>query len=550
MKHFLPTLLGFVLTLIPFILPAQSTTRLYVGWDTILSTPNPPRSDAAISNSAWASLHGSVAVSKRDNYSATVRVVSYFTDIAEIQCDYYYYWYYGSSMMSNHSTTYFRVECLPVTVRISQSSLNMIVGDDINLSCSYSPSNVSPKPSLQWRSTDTRVATVSNGYVKAVGQGSCEIEVLNNMGPKASCPVTVSKIEPKEIYISDSRISLGPGQTRQLSARVYPSGVSASLSWKSSDRDVATVSSSGLVEGVAPGTADITVSTSNGLSDVCHVTVKEVKAKSISLSETRLFIPEGSGQLLKATLNPSDATEKVTWSSSDENVVTVSASGYVKGLTSGKATITAKAGVAQATCSVIVQPQPDAVSLPESLTLPQGTTRTLTATLEPQDAYSTLTWSSSDNRIASVSDKGVVTGVSMGEARITVRTANGLESNCAVTVTEPIPPTEIRLSKVKIKLVTGYYYKLSSSLRPDDSYSPLIWDSEDPSIASVTSGGLVKAVSAGNTRVTVKTNNELEATCIVEVEDPADPESEATSAKTLINAMKSLATKALNNRVR
>lgn len=540
-----------LLIVLLFLLPAQlgaQDARLYVGQSTTFVTPNPPRSDAAIYNSAWSSSHVSVSVTKRSEYSGEVYVDSYFTDTAEIRCDYYWYWYSGSYMMTNHATKYFTVACLPVTVRISSSSLKMNVGDTENLDCSYSPSNVNPRPTLTWRSTDTRVATVSGGYVKAVGTGSCEIEVLNNMGPKASCPVTVTDIEPKEIHISDSRITLGPDQTEQLSAKVYPSNASTTLTWTTDDSDVATVSRYGLVTGVAPGTATITVSTSNNLYDECIVTVKEVKAKSISLSESQLFVPEGSGKLLKATLTPSDATEKVTWSSSDESIATVSSGGYVNGVKSGKATITAKAGAVHASCSVTVQPQPDGISLPETLELPQGCTHTLKATLEPADAYSKLTWSSSSEYIATVSDNGDVTGKNMGEARITVRTENGLEATCSITVTDPIPPTDVRLQRSKLKLVTGYCYQLTPYLRPDDAYSSYTWDTEDPSVATVSDKGLVRAVSSGETRVTVKTKNGLEASCIVKVDDPEDADSELPAVASKISTIKDIALKALNTR--
>ena len=129
---------------------------------------------------------------------------------------------------------------------------------------------------------------------------------------------------------------------------------------------------------------------------------------SIKLDKTALSLAEGESATLTATVSPDNATNKtVTWSSSDKSVATVSSSGKVTAVKAGTAKITAKAGDKTATCTVTVSEKVIAVTSIKldktSLSLTEGETATLTATVSPDNATDkTVTWTSSDKSIATV----------------------------------------------------------------------------------------------------------------------------------------------------
>ena len=163
--------------------------------------------------------------------------------------------------------------------------------------------------------------------------------------------------------------------------------------------------------------------------------------QNVTLNKTSLMLNKGNSETLTATISPSDATNKsVTWTSSNTSVATVSSSGSVTGVGTGNATITVKTadGSKTATCSVIVKiPVIDVTLNKTSLSLIEGNSETLTATVAPSDATNkSVTWISSNTSVATVSSSGVVQGIAAGTAIITVKTADGNKNaTCTVTVT-------------------------------------------------------------------------------------------------------------------
>lgn len=167
-----------------------------------------------------------------------------------------------------------------------------------------------------------------------------------------------------------------------------------------------------------------------------------VPVTGVTLSQTTGSLTVGETLSLIPTVAPDEATNKtVTWSSSDETVATV-ANGVVTALSAGNATITVTTvdGGFTATCAVTVAAQTIPVTgvtvSPTSDSIAINDTITLTATVAPADATEkSVTWSSSNDSIASVND-GVVTGVAAGDAVITVTTVDGaFTATCAITVT-------------------------------------------------------------------------------------------------------------------
>jgi len=217
------------------------------------------------------------------------------------------------------------------------------------------------------------------------------------------------------------------------------------VSWTSSNTGVASVTGSGLVTGVGAGSATITA-TSEGKSGTSAITVTFVPVSSVTVTPASASVNEGKTVQLTAT--PKDANgnpltgRTVTWVSSNTTVATVSSSGLVTGKVAGTATITATSEGQSGTSAITVVHVPVAsVSVaPASATVSVGSTVQLTAT--PKDASGsplsgrTVSWSSSNTSVATVSSSGLVTGVTVGSATITA-TSEGQSGTSAVTVTTP-----------------------------------------------------------------------------------------------------------------
>ncbi|MBR4748112.1 MAG: Ig-like domain-containing protein [Abditibacteriota bacterium] len=160
-----------------------------------------------------------------------------------------------------------------------------------------------------------------------------------------------------------------------------------------------------------------------------------------------------------------------------------------------------------------------------SLSLKKGDTYTLAATVKPSDATNkTVTWSSGDTAVAKVSSEGKVTAVGSGTCNITVKTKDGgFTAKCKVTVAEAsVPVTGVTLSDTEIKLKKGESKTLTATVKPSNATNKNVtWTSDDTSIATVSSTGVVKAVSGGTVKIRVKTRDGgFSAKCKVKVTVP------------------------------
>lgn len=138
------------------------------------------------------------------------------------------------------------------------------------------------RSSFQWESSDPTVATVDDGTVKAVDEGSATITATDNHGKSSSCDITVKKIEVDNISLNKQSTTIKKGKGFNLEATVNPSDADTDdMQWQSSNEAVAIVNSSGYVTGVGKGSANITCEL-DGKSAACTVTVKAKKKKTTS----------------------------------------------------------------------------------------------------------------------------------------------------------------------------------------------------------------------------------------------------------------------------
>ena len=393
-------------------------------------------------------------------------------------------------------------------VKLDKTATFIEKGNTLTLKATVTPTILTDK-SVTWKSSNTKVATVSTGgEVKGVKAGTATITCTSKAtGFSATCKVTVGyvKLDKTEAVIEKTK-------TLTLTPTVYPSSLEdKSVKWKSSNTKVVTVSTAGELKGVKAGTATITcTSNATGLSTTCKVTVGYVK-----LDKTEAIIKKGKTLTLKPTVYPSALEDKsVKWKSSNTAVATVTSTGKVKGVKTGTATITCTSVATglSTTCEVLVG---NVVLNKYTANLKKGKTVTLKATVYPSSLEDrSVTWKSSDTKIATVTSSGKVKGIGYGTATITCTSvATGLSRTCQVTVGDVIlDKTEATVKKGKTVTLTPTVYP---STLEDKSVT---WESSDKSVATVTTAGKVKGVKAGTVTITCTSNaTGLSTTCKVTV---------------------------------
>lgn len=272
-----------------------------------------------------------------------------------------------------------------------------------------------PAETVTWKSSNTAIAKVSkNGQVTGVKEGKAIIRATAN-GLTKECKVTVKK---PTLSLNKETMELYTGKTGTVTATVTPS---TTVSWKSSNTAIATVSSSGEVKGIAAGKVDITAS-AHGISRTCTVTVKKPTIK-ISQSTATLY----KGKTLQLTAETAPSTT-IKWTSANESRATVNGNGLVTAKAAGTVAIVASANGLSAGCVVTIKNCTLMLSS-ETATVARGKTLTLRATATPA---ATVTWRSGNTSVATVSN-GVVRGVKAGTVNI-MATANGITKICRVTV--------------------------------------------------------------------------------------------------------------------
>ena len=249
-----------------------------------------------------------------------------------------------------------------------------------------------------------------------------------------------------EVSVTPASLALTEGETASLRAAVLPSDATEyTLTWSSSDAGVATISQDGIVAAIKAGSATITAS-AGGKSGTCSIVVaaKVIPVEKIELDQTELSLEEGETADLIATVAPSDATDPtVTWSTSDPEVATVSGQGKVTALKAGSAIITARAGDKTARCGVTVNPKfihVESISLDiTELSIFEGRGVSLTVTVLPANATDpSIKWYSSDEKIATVNQKGDVEAIKEGEVAIIVESIDGNKAaTCKLSVVDP-----------------------------------------------------------------------------------------------------------------
>ena len=222
-----------------------------------------------------------VQVTSYTNYSVTVKAIKAFSSPIIVRCDYRYYVRSGSYTYETKGAYDYRITVVggnsgssgvePTSIKFSSTVKAIDVGESVQLTPSVLPTNA--EYTLTWSINDNSVATISkDGILTGKSEGAADLKVKAQNGVYAMLRVVVSKPTPTSVSVSPSSVTLTEGQSRYLTATVYPSNASQLVTWTSSNANIASISSSGKVTAVNAGTAIITAKTSNGKSATCTVT--------------------------------------------------------------------------------------------------------------------------------------------------------------------------------------------------------------------------------------------------------------------------------------
>ena len=253
-------------------------------------------------------------------------------------------------------------------VALDKKVATINVGKTVTVKATVTPANAANK-TLAWTSSNTKIATVSNGVVKGVKAGRVVITAKTTDGSNISATCTVTVKQPVTSISLSKKATMYTGKKLTLKAKVNPANASnKALTWKSYNTKIAKVASNGVVTGVKAGTVKITATAKDGSrkSATCTVTVRQSVSK-ITLSKTNVVLPKkGSSYNVKVTVASKNAYNKnVAVKSAKTKVAKVSASTVKSGKTvkitavkkgTTKVVFTAKDGSKKsATCKVTVK---------------------------------------------------------------------------------------------------------------------------------------------------------------------------------------------------
>lgn len=293
----------------------------------------------------------------------------------------------------------------------------------------------------------TIILAVVAAAAMAITLVGCGVKITNIAVPESAMVEKGESITLPVVYGTDDAPAVTPetaatGESAETDEKLAKAASKLTVEWTSSDESVATVDATGMVVAVSAGEADITASvTDSEMSAVCKVTVK-VAAKDITVPDNLdVKLNDGNETTVEATVSPADATDvKVSYVSTDEAVATVDKDGRVQVLQPGECDIVTTLTqedkkVVEKKTHIKAYYEVEGITLDKTEgILTAGNTVALNATVLPEEIAdeTTVTWTSSDEKVATVDENGKVTAITAGEATIT---ANAGEKSATYKLT-------------------------------------------------------------------------------------------------------------------
>lgn len=423
----------------------------------------------------------------------------------------------------------------PLTDFSVEESKTVHKGDTFKLKVDKTPAGSSEQ--FVFSSSDENIATVdSQGNVKAVAEGQVSINVARiSNGESKYCTVTVIE-KVNTISILDSTIEINvegtysigkasDGEDVKTGYRLSPNS-SDVPTWTSSNPQIASVeyeNGNVTIKGVAPGSATITATMLSGATTSITVNVVSVNTE-LKFTEESKNVAVGTQTAVTLTKNPAEATEGITYSSSDETIAKVDENGVVTGVAKGNATITATGKVSGVSTSITINVTVPATGVKlvttyaseKKIYLVKGSSYQLQYKLLPEDSTDTVKYSTNKKKIASVSEDGTITAKKKGNATITVVTESGKKTTLKVYVVKK----EKNAKKIKIKtssIKVGQTVKLKYTVTAATTTNTLSYSVNKPNIAEIDEYGYITGLKKGKVKVTVTASNGKKKTKTIKV---------------------------------
>ena len=340
------------------------------------------------------------------------------------------------------------------------------------------------------------VARAKGNTVQAVAPGEAVLTIASQEDPSVTLQYRIVVIQPvTRITVAAPAKSVAVGGTMQLTAAFQPADATRqAVAWESANEQVATVDQNGTVTGVKRGNVRITATATDGSKIRANISVEVTQtATEIQLDKPEVTVDAGRNVVLKADVLPKETNnKKVVWSSSDESIATVNGQGRVTGVALGECEITcasAEAGEVQAKAIVHVQQPVKKLTFNEAPFVYNGESTQLTWNIEPADASNqALSFTSSNTKVLTVDENGVVTGVAGGTANVKAVTTDGSNRQAQVKVTVGQHVTGVHMKRHTAYIDLGQTSSAGAILEPEGAKnlnSRVTWETADPGIATV-----------------------------------------------------------------
>ena len=411
-----------------------------------------------------------------------------------------------------------KVTCVKVlnpieSITLNETDITVRKDSTYSLYATFTPEDTDDAI-LVWSSDNENIATVENGKVIPVNEGICTITVKNEYSNvSATCKVTViesvSEVLLNTYYqnmIKDTKFVLIP-------TIVPDTAVNKNVSFISSDTNVATVDSNGVVSAINGGVCEIVVTSEDGKKTAkCTIVVTEY-VSSIELSDEFKYINKGASYTFTAKVGTETASNKnIVWASSDPNVVEINQFGVAIGHNYGSAVITVTAadgsGISDSCIVKVINPVRSIKLDKTKITMYVGDVENIKATITPEDAtVQKLEWTSSDPAVAKVFDDGDVEAVGVGRCKIYAKSMDDSDiiAECTVIVQQKINASSVSINSKEILMLTGKTRKLSARLYPLNASETVNWLSTDTSVVVVEPDGQITTVGPGTCEVVAYT---------------------------------------------
>lgn len=408
---------------------------------------------------------------------------------------------------------------------IDPEEMSLFVGEEQQIKPIYVPDDTTHQEVIYTAGNEAVATVTEEGLVTGVAPGFTIITCEDvETGKTAVCQVTVES--GVQFSLSPATKEIIVGKSFKLKKVTVPADAKKTATWKSSNKAVASVNSSGKVTGKKVGSCTITCTlTYYKQKATCRVKVAKLKS-TLKLDKSSIRMNVGSTYRLKKTVTSNNTKlPSVKFSSKNSSVASVGVStGKIKAKRVGSTYIVAKttdASHATARCRVIVIRRATSVSLNKTYAVCYiGSTLKLKATVKPTNAtIKKVKWSSSDKKVAAVTGSGKITGYAEGETYITATTTDGgnKKARCLVKVMEPIETSNIIVSQTDLTMKVGDTTEISFTILPDNHTDSIKMASDNKRVVTVTNSGKVRAVGTGNATITITATSGVTATVNINV---------------------------------